>query len=261
MNTLMNTRHRSLSCLITTTAVACALVVSGCAKKEPAPAAPATPAAAPQPAAPAAPATPTVAAPAPTPAPVAAPKADPLKSMVSSATKAAETTAAQLQSTPVPTAPAAPTVATTPTPAVTPAPAVTPTPAAPASIASGLTALQSGTKTTGESTVASLAASAGDIQKQAEELLTRYSGELATLKSGAAAVKTYVDQHPEILPEAAKAKYQQLTSMVPQLESLVGTLKDYKSADLTTLVPKLQNDFAKAKSLYSEVRALLPQTL
>ena len=109
--------------------------------------------------------------------------------------------------------------------------------------------------------MAGIAASAGALQKQAEELLTRYSGELATIKSGALAVKQYVEKHPEILPEAAKAKYQQLNAMVPQLEMLVGTLKDYKNVDLTTLVPKLQKDFAQAKSLYSEVRALLPESL
>lgn len=173
--------------------------------------------------------------------------------MVSSATKAAESTAAQVKEAAAPQPSAAPAQAA-------PAPAAT-TPAAPTALPNALTALQGDAQKPAESAAASLAASATAIQKQAEELLTRYSGELSTLKTSALAVKNYVDQHPEVLPEAAKAKYQQLTTMLPQLESLVGTLKDYRSVDLTTLVPKLQGDFAKAKSLYSEVRALLPASI
>jgi hypothetical protein len=180
--------------------------------------------------------------------------------MAAAAAEASEIVAAAK----APVAPAAaPTPAPAPTaPAATPTPAPTsPAPAAPASLASGLNALPGAATVAGDSTAASLTATAAALQKQAEELLTKYTGELTTIKSGALAVKKYVDQHPELLPEAAKAKYQQLNAMVPQLETLVGTLKDYKSVDLTTLVPKLQNDFAKAKSLYSEVRALLPASI
>ncbi len=142
-----------------------------------------------------------------------------------------------------------------------PAPApVAPSPQSPATMLPP-SAPANGSGSALDSAAASLSATSGVLQKQAEELLTRYSGELTTLKSGVLAVKTYVDQHPEILPETAKVKYQQLTAMVPQLESLVGTLKDYRSVDLTTLVPKLQNDFATAKSLYGEVRGLLPEKI
>lgn len=221
----MNHRFTALPPLFAAAALLCAATLAGCSKKEPAPPAantPATPAAAaPQAAEPTPPAAATAATPTQAPAPV--------------------------------------------TPAATPAPAATApqaqTPALPGGMANSLTALQNEAQKTSEGGMAGIAASAGALQKEAEELLARYSGELATIKSGALAVKQYVEKHPEILPEAAKAKYQQLTAMVPQLESLVATLKDYKKADLTTLVPKLQKDFAQAKSLYSEVRALLPEKL
>ncbi len=246
----MNTRHPALPLLLASS-VALAVLTAGCAKKETAPAAPAAPAPAAAPAKPAAPATPAAPAvtpPAPPAQPAAvAPKSDPMKSLVDTATKSAESTAAQVNGIAAPAAPAAPAAQTTPT--------------VPAALPGSLAAAQNGASTTAQGMGASLTANAAALQQQAAELLTKYSGELTTLKAGAVAVKSYVDQHPEILPAAAKASYQQFNAMVPQLESLVGTLKDYKSADLTTLVPKLQTDFAKAKSLYSEVRALLPETL
>lgn len=231
--TLMNTRKDTLPRIVVATAMACTLFAAGCSKQEPAPSASAGP-----------------------------------KPASTAATAPAQTAPQPAQ--PAPTPPPAPTpqVATPPATPATPAPLATPAmpapPAvasAPASPASPLTALQGGAATTGDSTSANLANTAAALQTQAADLLTKYSGELDTLKSGALAVKSYVDQHPDVLPEAAKAKYQQLNAMVPQLESLVGTLKDYKNADLTTLVPKLQNDFAKAKSLYTEVRSLLPAQL
>lgn len=160
--------------------------------------------------------------------------------MADTATKAAESTAAKVNEVATPAAP---------------------TTQAPAALQSGLAAAQADAAVTTKEASAGLAASAGALQKQAEELLTRYSGELATLKTGALSVKSYIDKNPEVLPASAKASYQQFNSMMPQLESLVGTIKDYQNVDLTTLVPKLQSDFTKAKSLYSEVRALLPEQL
>lgn len=176
--------------------------------------------------------------------------------MVDSASKAADSTAAQLKES-ASTAMAQ----TTPSPAPAPAAGSTVTNPASPDVANSLTALQSEAGAAQEGAMATLSASTAALQKQADELLTRYSGELATLKSGFTAVKSYVDQHPELLPEAAKGKYQQLNAMMPQLQSLVGTLKDYKNVDLATIVPKLQTDFAQAKSLYSEVRALLPEDI
>ena len=114
----------------------------------------------------------------------------------------------------------------------------------------------------------SVAVPAGDLmgklaagQTQAGDLLTRYSGELSMLKSGVLAVKGYVDQHPDVLPASAKAKYQELNSLMPELTSLVQSLKEAKAADLVTLAPKLGASFARAKTLYTEVRALLPEKL
>lgn len=99
------------------------------------------------------------------------------------------------------------------------------------------------------------------LQAQTGDLLTRYSGELSTLKSGVLAVKGYVDQHPEVLPASAKAKYQELNALMPELTSLVQSLKEAKGADLVTLAPKLATSFTRAKTLYTEVRALLPEKL
>lgn len=114
----------------------------------------------------------------------------------------------------------------------------------------------------------SAAVSAGDlvgklagVQAPAGDLLTRYSSELSTLKSGVLAVKGYVDQHPDVLPASAKAKYQELNALIPELTSLVQSLKKAKAADLVTLAPKIGTSFARAKTLYTEVRALLPEKL
>lgn len=99
------------------------------------------------------------------------------------------------------------------------------------------------------------------MQTQASDLLKRYSGDLSTLKAGVLAVKGYVDQHPEVLPASAKSKYQELNALMPELTSLVQSLKEAKGADLVALAPKLATSFDRAKSLYSEVRALLPEKL
>lgn len=240
--------------------LASVIAASGCSKREAVPQTPPKPAN-PQSSAPAEPATPATATPAQTPpaaptAAPAAPKKDPLQSITDIAHKQTDAAATALRDTvasqPAP-APATP-PPSAPATESTPAPASSPAPAMPSTMAN----LQG---SGADSAIAGLSASAGALQQQAEELLSRYSGELATLKTGVVAVKSYVDQHPELLPEAAKAKYQQLNTLMPELQSLVGTLKDYRNADLTTLVPKLQTDFAKAKSLYSEVRALLPEKI
>ena len=44
-------------------------------------------------------------------------------------------------------------------------------------------------------------------------------------------------------------------------KALVQSLKEAKAADLVTLAPKLGASFARAKTLYTEVRALLPEKL
>lgn len=243
----MNIQH-TVSPLFVAAAIACSIALSGCSKKEAEPKVTAEPAAKPatEPkavaATPAAAGTTPVTTTAPSGAP-AAPAADPMKSMMDTAAKQVDAAAAQAKQAMPQTAPGEAAAA----------------PATPAAAeAKSLAMPQTGTT---DNAMSSLTASTAVIQKQAEELLTRYSGELATLKSGAIAVKNYVDQHPDVLPEAAKAKYQQFNAMVPELDSLVATLKDYRNVDLTTLVPKLQNDFGRAKALYSEVRALLPENL
>ena len=100
--------------------------------------------------------------------------------------------------------------------------------------------------------------SAEALQTQAKQLLTQYSGELATLKSGVANLKTLIDKNANMLPAGVSAKYQELTTLMPKLESMVESLKNYQTADLASIVPKLQTDFATAQKLYTEIKGLLP---
>lgn len=96
------------------------------------------------------------------------------------------------------------------------------------------------------------------LKAQAEQLLTQYSGELATLKSGAVTLKGLIDKNAAMLPAGVAAKYQELNALLPQLSTMVDSLKDYQSADLTTLVPKLKADFGNAQKLYAEIKGMLP---
>lgn len=170
---------------------------------------------------------------------------------VNDVAEAAKREAATIQ----PGAPAAPAVTpTVPTPTTTDAPATsTSAPAAP-STSDAQKTMQSNLT----SAASSLAGQADALKAQASELVTRYSGELDTLKRGAVAVKELIDKNAALLPAGVNEKYQQLNALLPELGSLVETVKNYQSADLTTLVPKLQADFAKAQKLYGEIKGMLP---
>jgi hypothetical protein len=96
------------------------------------------------------------------------------------------------------------------------------------------------------------------MQTQAKQLLSQYSGELATLQTGAANLKALIDKHAAMLPAGISAKYQELNTLLPRLESMVESLKNYQTTDIGALVPKLQADFATAQKLYGEIKAALP---
>jgi hypothetical protein len=115
-------------------------------------------------------------------------------------------------------------------------------------------AMADATKEAGQAAGSSLDA----LKQQADQLLTQYSGELATLKTGAAKLKELIDKNAAMLPAGVNAKYQELNALLPQLSGMVDKLKNYQSADLATLVPKLKEDFGTAQKLYAEVKGMLP---
>jgi hypothetical protein len=67
-----------------------------------------------------------------------------------------------------------------------------------------------------------------------------------------------IDKNASMLPAGVATKYQELNALLPQLTSAVDSLKNYQTADLTTLVPKLKTDFASAQKLYTEIKGMLP---
>jgi hypothetical protein len=96
------------------------------------------------------------------------------------------------------------------------------------------------------------------LKAQAEQLLTKYSGELTTLKTNLANVKALIDKNANLLPANVTTKYQELNALLPKLNGMVDSLRNVQTADLTNLVPKLQAEFGNAQKLYAEIKAALP---
>jgi colicin import membrane protein len=105
---------------------------------------------------------------------------------------------------------------------------------------------------------AATGSTAAVLKMQAEQLLSQYSGELATLKSGAIMLKGLIDKNAGMLPAGVAEKYKEFNALLPGLSSMVDSLKDYQTADLTSLVPKLKADFGNAQKLYTEIKGMLP---
>lgn len=97
-----------------------------------------------------------------------------------------------------------------------------------------------------------------ELLERAESLVSQYSTELATLKEQVGALKSVIDQHKDMLPAGVTEKYAELEALLPRLTGMVDSLRNYQTADLTKLVPQLQEDFAKARALYGEIKGLLP---
>ncbi len=96
------------------------------------------------------------------------------------------------------------------------------------------------------------------LQTQAKQMLTQYSGELASLQAGVAKVKALIDQNSAMLPAGVASKYQELNALLPKLTTMVDSLKNYQNADIANLLPKLKTDFATAQKLYAEIKAAIP---
>jgi len=104
-------------------------------------------------------------------------------------------------------------------------------------------------------------AAADSIQKQANEILAKYSGEIDALKANVSKLAEIVDQNADALPAGVAEKYSELKTLVPEVSSMVQSLKDYKGTDLDNLVSKIESDYGKAADLYKEAMALIPEGL
>lgn len=102
-------------------------------------------------------------------------------------------------------------------------------------------------------------AQAAAMKEKAMGLIAQYSPQLDQLKSGAASIKSLIDQKASMLPAGVSEKYQELNAMLPQLTELVSSLQ-VQTGDLASLAAKVQADFQKANSLYDEIKAMLPAT-
>ncbi len=204
--------------------ISAALVAVGCSKKSETPPSP-TPAPAEAPA---------TTAPAPSTTTSAAPASDPMKaagdSMNAMKQEATKTTEAAASETPATTPPKADTGA--------------------------------GGTMAGAASMASDQANEmkATLETQAPGMFAQYSDELASLQEKVTALKGMIDKNSSMLPAGLNEKYQELNGLLPELSSMVSSLKNYQSADLTTLVPKLKDDFGKAQRLYTEIKAMLPQS-
>ncbi|OAM89123.1 hypothetical protein OH491_12705 [Termitidicoccus mucosus] len=95
-------------------------------------------------------------------------------------------------------------------------------------------------------------------QATAAQLQSLYAPQLDALKTGLAAAQPVMESKAAaVLPAAATSAYSQLKTLVPELGELVDSLKQYPSDAPTDLVQRLQTDFAKAQSLYAQVKPLL----
>jgi len=56
-------------------------------------------------------------------------------------------------------------------------------------------------------------------------------------------------------------KYNELKGIVPEVSSMVDSLKDYKGTDLAGLVSKIQADTTKAQGLYADIMKMMPEGL
>ena len=116
-------------------------------------------------------------------------------------------------------------------------------------------------KAEAEAAAAEAQAQMESVQAQAAEMLAKYSGEIDALKANVSKLAEIVDKNADVLPAGVAEKYGELKTLVPEVSSMVQSLKDYKGTDLTNLVSKIETDFGKAADLYKETMALIPEGL
>ena len=112
-----------------------------------------------------------------------------------------------------------------------------------------------------EAAAAEAQAQVGSVQAQAAEMLVKYSAEIGALQTNVSKLADIVGKNADLLPAGVSEKYGELKELVPEVSSMVQSLKDYQGADLGTLVSKIEADYSKATGLYKEAMALIPEGL
>jgi hypothetical protein len=81
------------------------------------------------------------------------------------------------------------------------------------------------------------------------------------IQANASKLADLVEKNADALPPEVMAKYNELKEIVPEVSSMIDSLKGYQGTDLQNIVSKIQADTAKAEGLYKDIMKMIPEGL
>lgn len=110
-----------------------------------------------------------------------------------------------------------------------------------------------------EAAAAEATAQIDELKAQAAEMYAKYADDIGALQANASKLADLIDQNIDSLPEGVAAKYDEFKTLVPEVTSLVDSLKGYQGADLSNIVSKIETDYGQATGLYAEIMKMIPE--
>ena len=93
----------------------------------------------------------------------------------------------------------------------------------------------------------------GSLLNQSADILAKQLGQIDALKATTSKLAKIVEDNADTLPAGVAEKHDGLKSLVPEVSSLVQSLKDYQGTDLVDI----DGDYSKVIGLYQEAMALV----
>jgi hypothetical protein len=97
-----------------------------------------------------------------------------------------------------------------------------------------------------------------DLADKASSLLSEYTGKVSSLSGSVKELEPLIEQAAGALSPQLTQSYNELKTLLPELSTMVASLKDYQGTDLANVTSKIQTDYTEAEALYKRVLELMP---
>jgi hypothetical protein len=98
-----------------------------------------------------------------------------------------------------------------------------------------------------------------DLAEKASSLLSEYTGKISTLSGSVKELEPLIKQAAGALSPQLTQSYNELKNLLPELSTMIASLKNYQGTDLANVTSKIQADYTEAEGLYKKVLELMPQ--
>ncbi len=96
------------------------------------------------------------------------------------------------------------------------------------------------------------------LAEKASSLLSEYTGKVSSLSGSVKELEPLIEQAAGALSPQLTQSYNELKTLLPELSTMVASLKDYQGTDLANVTSKIQTDYTEAEALYKRVLELMP---